>query len=1770
MERIQKLIVQNVLEGSISEEQAYEMIKVLKQKNTKSEEQIAVIGMAVNLPQAKDINEYWDVISNKINCVCPFPDNRRSDIDDFLDYQRIESSNIRYRKMAYLNQIDKFDCEFFRISPREAGLMDPNQRLFLQSAWNAIEDAGYGGDRLKGTKTGVYVGFRGDSEYKRLILDTQPESFSVAEAGNLTSVIASRISYILDLKGPSIVVNTACSSSLVAIHCACQGIRSGDCDMAIAGAVKIILAPFEYENKLGIESSDSRTKSFDDSSDGTGEGEGVVSVLLKPLSKALKDGDPIYAVIKGSAINQDGSSNGITAPNPKAQADVIKMAWKDAKVEPETIAYIEAHGTGTKIGDPIEIDGITSAFRSYTNRKGFCAVSSVKTNLGHLDTAAGVAGFVKAVLALKNRKLPPLASFNSPNKALSLVDSPVYIADKLMDWDTEGSPRRCGVSSFGLSGTNCHLVLEEAPSTKVNSETGFLNVLTVSAKSKESLQRLIDTYIEFFRRVTKEGFRNICYTSNAGRGHYKYRIAVFLEPGESLQDIIRKLESIKLDDNNAEGIFYGESKNNYPHNRDIKTREAIEADILKRALAKINEFVCNGKRDRNLLFDICTLYIQGAEFDWKDLYKDEDNTKVNIPVYPFAQKRCWIQIDNDRKNEVLNTKEYYKEIDHPLLDRCLVKTINEVIFATDFNIDRHWVLSEHSIGGISAVPGTTYLEIAVQAAKYCYRKDVACIEDVQFYTPLIVRENETISAHTCIREQDGEVYFSVASCEEADEAYSQDKWNLHATGKLAFSKLESEQTINMKELFSKLGSEQTFQFDYNQKMNFGSRWQCMKSIRSGDDEVLVYIEPLPHLSEEVDRYVLHPAILDNATALGVNSEYFYLPFTYKKIEIFKPIPANSYVYINQLPERDGSKEIIKHNLSIINPAGEIVVKIHDFTMKKVKDISHTIGKNKTKDDWFFRLQWEEEKNSGEDIEEDGKTILVIKDDGVNAESIISELKQRQNSVIEVDVGTVYHRVSEYRYTVGIGEEDFAKLISDTIGYKITQILYLSELTSDCGEKINQTVGNPSQSIYTMFYLTRALVNSKLKGALDVVLISGYANKVTGKEEVIIPQNTALFGYGKVVGQEYPDIKVRCIDVDDNMTAKELVPEISSGNKNFLVSYRNGKRYVEIFESIAASEIPQNDLVLNKKGVYIITGGIGGIGLEIAKYLASKENINLVLLSRSELPERDKWDEIIKDDKNEKLGKKIKSILEIESTGSNIAYYRADVTNYEEVSAVINQLRTQYTKINGIIHSAGVPGAGLIITKNEDQISKVLASKIIGTYNLDRATENDELEFFVLFSSIKSLLGGEGQSDYAAANAYLDAYTHYRNRLGKRTLTINWPAWKETGMAADYGVNKDNVFKAISTQDGIEAFGKALLSDMERVIIGELDYSDSILSSQQNFIRMSQSLKLKIEQELKKSVSGRNSRAKEQIHSFVLKGKEGETYTEIEKIVGKIWIEALGLDEINIYDDFYGMGGDSILAINIVSGIKNLMNLDINISDFFDNPSVYDFAKFIEATQSCDSNTSNELKYNRKTLIPVAEEKEYYHVSSGQRRMYIMSQVDGETTNYNIPGVNIIEGELDRNHLEEVFKVLIQRHEAFRTTFKVIDDEPVQVIHKDIDFTIEYIDAQESQVRDIIEAFIRPFTLKMAPLIRVGLISLSKTKHILIHDIHHIVFDGSSMRILMKEFFTLYNRQELPEMLLQYKDFCEWENNLIKSGSMSKQEEYWLNTFSGRIPELTMP
>ncbi len=657
-DKLVKTIFEQVVSGTIDRETGVEILEILKEKRAVQDDGggMAIIGMSVKLPMADDIEAFWEVLAGGKDCVTDIPQSRRKDADEYLCHTN-RGNHTHYFQSAYLEEIDKFDYSFFNLSPREAILMDPNQRLFLQTAWEALEDAGYGCDRLKGTKTGIYLGFCADEifDYKKLIFDIEPSSIPISLAGNLSSIVASRLSYLLDLKGPGMVIDTACSSSLVALHLACQGMKSGDCDMALVGGVRINLIRIKGLLDFQMVSPTSRSRTFDDSADGAGSGEGVAAVFLKPLNRAIDEGDNIYAVVRGSAVNQDGNSIGIAAPNVLSQEEVMVEAWKNAGVDPETIAYIEAHGTGTKLGDPIELEGIRRAFRRFTNKRQFCAIGSVKTNIGHLDQAAGIVGLVKAVLCLTNRQIPPILHFNKPNRKFDFEESPVYVSDRTVGWEVNGFKRRCGVSAFGISGTNCHIVLEEAP--QIERDTGGqpqkFYIFTLSAKSKNALAALLNRYLSYMDKNRDVGVGDICYTVNTGRGHYKYRLAIIVGTRADLKNRMEAARSSAFDRLKADWFYYS-SHTAVPDSVEIRGEgEVAERDIQKmsdRSKGEMEEYLSD-PANLTPLEEISRLYVRGAEVDWKEFYRDESRRIVHLPASPFEPTRCWLSITPQKPSD---------------------------------------------------------------------------------------------------------------------------------------------------------------------------------------------------------------------------------------------------------------------------------------------------------------------------------------------------------------------------------------------------------------------------------------------------------------------------------------------------------------------------------------------------------------------------------------------------------------------------------------------------------------------------------------------------------------------------------------------------------------------------------------------------------------------------------------------------------------------------------------------------------------------------------------------------------------------------------------------------------------------------------------------------------------------------------------------------------------------------------------------------------------
>ncbi len=501
-------------------------------------ESIAIIGIGCRFPGANCLEDFWYLLQNGVDAITEVPPDRW-DIDAFYNPEPATSGTMNTRFGSFLEKVDQFDPGFFRISPREAERMDPQQRLILEVAWEALENAGLVPSQLAGSQTGVFIGIS-NCDYNVLLARNFAHTNAYNGTGNAWSIAANRLSYILDLRGPSIIMDTACSSSLVAVHFACQSLQTGESEICIVGGVNLILSPYPtiIFSQAGMMATDGRCKTFDAKADGYVRGEGCGVVVLKRLCDALRDKDNILAIIKGSAVNQDGFTNGLTAPNGLSQQAVIRQALKKAGVAPAQISYVEAHGTGTSLGDPLEIKALKAVLMEGRSLEQPCWIGSVKTNIGHLEAAAGIAGLIKVVLSLQHKEIPPHLHLQQLNSYISLKGTPFSIPTERQSWITGSESRLAGISSFGFGGTNCHVILEEPPAeTSITSHIERpLHLLTLSAKSEQALKELAQSYGDFVVSHPEASLADICFTANVGRSHFNHRLAVVTESTTKLHE----------------------------------------------------------------------------------------------------------------------------------------------------------------------------------------------------------------------------------------------------------------------------------------------------------------------------------------------------------------------------------------------------------------------------------------------------------------------------------------------------------------------------------------------------------------------------------------------------------------------------------------------------------------------------------------------------------------------------------------------------------------------------------------------------------------------------------------------------------------------------------------------------------------------------------------------------------------------------------------------------------------------------------------------------------------------------------------------------------------------------------------------------------------------------------------------------------------------------------------------------------------------------------
>nr|WP_226887786.1 non-ribosomal peptide synthetase [Paenibacillus polymyxa] len=1770
---------------------------------------IAVIGISCKIAESENVAQFWDLLRAGQDAIRPFPARRKRELESLFQAGLLNEQTA-LNEGGFLEEIDKFDYPFFQLSPAEARLMDPSQRLFLESAWAAVEDAGYGGKMLSGSRTGVYVGYSSDfgEEYKRFIAEMAPSSASSAIPGNIHSMIASRIAYLLDLKGPSLLVDTACSSSLVAIHLACRDLRHGDCDTAIAGGVKVTLVPIK-EGKgggLGVGSSDDRTRTFDSVSDGTGGGEGVAAVLLKPLKRAIQDQDHIYAVIKGSAVNNDGTSAGITAPNSLAGEDVIVRAWKDAGIDPDTITYIEAHGTGTKLGDPVEIDGIRRAFRQYTDRNQFCAIGSVKTNVGHLDNSAGITGFLKAVLALEHAEIPASLHFTCPNPDISFIDSPVYVNDKLQPWPKEDFPRRCGVSSFGLSGTNCHVVLEEAPVWAEMQDGGQLEqetpetvqLFTLSAKNETVLAAYVKQYQQYVMEPKTYPLRDLCYTANTGRGQYGFRLAILCRDWDDLGAKLTQIQTSGFSGQAKQeefipGVYFGCHKVVSAQ----KEKEAGELTLeeSRRLTASAKEKLTQSSFEFDTLDSLCRMYVEGADVEWESLYEGKACRRRSLPTYPFEPKRCWVEVEEKAVVSQASHVRKFTEMEttHPLLDYCLAETEDQDIYLTRFSVGRHWVLSEHKIMENCIVPGTTYLEM-VRAGLEKYKRPGKVLElyDIQFISPLIVDAEEEREVHTVLQREGETFSFKVLSRTGPSVQPWEQNWVRHAQGRAVFVKA-AHPVMSLGDIRTECNDQEVVVGENHAEaapaFSFGPRWETLRTIAIGTDQVLAKLELPAAYHMDVSQYVLHPALLD--VAVGVASQSLgnglFLPFSYHKLRIYDSLPRLCYSYLRKKNKVRESGEILTVDVLILGAEGQVLVEIEDYAVKRVHeaDLKRT---RYTEHHKYHQIVWKKQEQAPSEYEEDTvtrtandsvlstplETVLLFTDNRPIGVTLRGLLAHEGYDVVEVKRGVTFTKMSAHAYFSTGSEEDHRRLLTEMQCQNAKKLIYLWN----------------GQSMVQLFHLAKAIAETK-SAVKELTVIAEQAYKVNELENELKPEHAGLFGLARVIGQEYPDLSCRCLDIDTSTQPSGLIHSLRHDDDTFLVAWRNGERYVEQIEPVDLTESEVDPITIRPQGTYVITGGTGGLGLAIGKWLASKGQVTLGLIGRKPLPPKEQWEAIANADSNgspknirqnsnpdmnTRMQNTVTALLELEQQGAQVEYYAVDVADETAMKQALNELRHKYGAIHGIIHAAGVAGDGFMALKSQDRFTEVLAPKVTGTHVLDRITTADTLDFFILFSSVTSLMGGPGQSDYTAANAYLDAFAEWRNHSGRRTLAINWAPWQEVGMAFEHEVDfQESLFQALSTQEGLAALEQLLLHPVPRVIVGGLNYAQvAALDSAAIPFGFSHEMRAILDRHRRLLHDHAVTSSAAVRRPVQLRGRATEQYSSSEKVIASIWAEVLGLDELNIYDSFYELGGDSLIASKMVGQMNQSLSKKVDMSDIFNYMTVSELALYTDGEAKQPLLTETELpapqSADKNLIIHPVEQREVYPASSTQRRFYMMRQMAGYSTLNNLCSAMTITGNLDHHRLEKAIYAVIRRHSSLRTAFELRDNELVQRVYPEVDFSLEYSEGDGRELEAYVDEFIRPFDLNRAPLLKAKLIRLKDDSHLFLCDVDHIAADGASIGILLSEMIQGYSGQDLPQLPMQYTDFTLWQNQRLDSAEMKKQEAYWLDVFKGTLPVLDLP
>ncbi len=1354
---------------------------------------IAIIGLGAHLPGAASPEIYWQNLRNGIESIRSYS---REELIAAGEAPHLLERPDYVPAAAPLDGFETFDADFFGLSPKEAAIMDPQHRQFLEVAWEAMEHAGHPPSKAKGP-IGVYAGCGMGSYFYFNIcsnhdLVNDVGMFLLRHTGNDKDFLATRVSHIFDMKGPSVNVQTACSTSLVATHYAAQALLTGECDIAIAGGVTIELPQNRgYIYKPGeVLSPDGHCHAFDHRAEGTVFGSGAGAVVLRRLDDAIRDGDHIWAVLKGTAINNDGAAKaGYLAPSVDGQAAAISEAHTMSDVTADTIDYVECHGTGTYLGDPIEIAALTQAFAETTEKTGFCKLGSVKTNIGHLDTAAGVASLIKTTLALHHREIPPSLGYEKPNPAIDFETSPFKVNDTLSNWVSHKGPRRAGINSLGVGGTNAHAVLEEAPLRSASEPSDWpFQLLTLSARSKAALEDNAANLAAHLTARPEQDLADVAWTLHEGRHDFERRRVVVAETHEEAaarlqeNDPRRVFSHVALDRPDTVFMFPGGGAQYAGMARDLYETEPVFAEWMDRGLE-----ILAPKLD----YDIRALWLPESDAE-ADADAQLQKPSVQLPlimICEVALAHLWMSwgvkpaalvghsMGENTAACVAGVMSFEDCIGLVHLRGRLFDTVpaggmlsvtlsaEELTPMLGDDLDLGAVNAPQLSVATGPQAALDQLEEELKKREVDYQRiqiDIAAhsrmlepiLEDFRAYLNSIELKAPQIPFTS---NRSGEMITDA-------QATNPDYWVDHLRGTVHFADCIGT-LANKNRIFIEVGPGKAMASLAGQHPKLEAN-QVISTLRHPADETAD------------DAYFL--AMLGRIWALGGSFDWDQYWGDAQRMRL--PLPTYAF----------------QRSPYFIEPGKAKAEADTDWLMRE--DVP---------ENWGWRPAWRpayaacDMDVTGDLATDTPETWLVFADEAGLCDAVTARLRKAGHIVLTVRAGDTFARDgdSDYILSPERGRDSYDALIADLISREIlpTRVLHgwLTTTRESYRPGSSFIHRNLEQGFFCLLFLAQAMGDEGWSHPMHLTVLSSGAAQVAS-EVLSYPEKSTLAGPARVIPREFPNITVATLDLDVPQIAGRgararpdlsgfvapVLEEVLGPPVNLTAALRGTKRFEMGYRAQALAKTEDAQPMLREGGVYLITGGFGGIGLTLARRLMAQTAARVVLLARSPLPPRKDWDRVLENTApDDPLARRISAVRDLESAGGEILCLAGDVSNIEDMRTVRAKAEEQFGPVNGLIHAAGVIKDGLIQTKSMTEVEDVFSPKLHGLKVLEEVFPDGALDWMALFSSSSTATTPAGQVDYVAANEYINAYAKSRAGGQTKIIAIGWGIWADTGMAA---------------------------------------------------------------------------------------------------------------------------------------------------------------------------------------------------------------------------------------------------------------------------------------------------------------------------------------------------------------------------------------------------